>query len=269
MWWWDFAIDSVHTFIKNGLSWVTIAGIAVLLFKNKRIKKGLQKHLPPAFRDYEDERLDLILKQQREILRRLGDEMWPNNDVRHSGPWTSSSVRHKRKSFISCWAESITVRIARHNINYLGRVKKMKWFKPEFLVFVVGAVVVVLNDRFGWGLTQEGVVAFFVAVGGYLLQQGIINLKTDGKGAFAGIKINSRKLIFTLVAAAFIGLNELMELGYSQEVIWTVAALVTGYNVAEGAKDAKDAAAPPTEVHFPAPIGFVRGNDVPYDGESH
>lgn len=117
----------------------------------------------------------------------------------------------------------------------------MKWLRPEFLTFVVGAVVVLLNDRFGWGLTQEGVTAFFVTVGGYFLQQGIVNVKRGEDGAFAGVSVSSRKLIFTLVGALLIGLNEAMQLGYGTEAIWTVAGLVTGYNALEGTRDAKTA----------------------------
>lgn len=144
----------------------------------------------------------------------------------------------------------------------------MKWFKPEFLTFVVGAIVVVLNERFGWGLTPEGMIAFFATVGGYLLQQGIINLKADGKSAFAGIKLNSRKLFFTLIGALFIGLNEVMELGFGHEVIWTVAALVTGYNAAEGAKDVKTVTASPLEVHLPDSFGYGL-HDEKADEQSH
>jgi len=145
----------------------------------------------------------------------------------------------------------------------------MKWLKPEFLTFVVGAVVVLLNDRYGWGLTTEGVIAFFGTIGGYFLQQGIVNVIRGADGAFAGLSVNSRKLIFTLVGALFIGLNEALQLGFGHEAVWTVAGLVTGYNTLEGVKDAKAAAALPVEVHLPAPIGFERGVDVPYDGESH
>lgn len=143
----------------------------------------------------------------------------------------------------------------------------MKWLKPEFITFAVGAVVVILNDRFGWGLTPEGVIAFFVTVGGYLLQQGIVNIKRGQPLSFKGLSVNSRKLIFTLVGALFIGLNEAMQLGFSQDVVWVVAGIITGYNAIEGTKDVQEAKQPPMEVHLPSHknIGFYVPANIPED----
>lgn len=264
----DWIVDTINHVIRNGWSAAALAGAVFSLLKIRRIRKQVMRHLPQVFRDRDDERLDMIVEQNNEILRRLGGDPWPNN-AKQFDPWKPYSVQRNRKSFISCLAGFITVPFARNNTNYHGRVRKrMKWLKPEFLTFVVGAVVVILNDRFGWGLSQEGVIAFFVTIGSYLLQQGIVNVKRGEDGAFAGLSVNSRKLIFTLVGALMIGLNEALQLGFGAESIWMVAGLVTGYNAVEGARDAKAAATPPTTVNFPSPIGFGRHSEQA-DDQSH
>src|SRR5690606_31067563 len=139
---------SIHTLIKNGLSWATLLGVLVLLLKNKKIKNHIKRHLPVMFRDPEDERLEIIIRQQNEILRRLGGESWES--ARQFVDSNPSLVQHKKQFFTSCLTGFITARSAKSYTNYQtnGRVKIMKWLKPEFLTFVVGAVVVVLNEKF-------------------------------------------------------------------------------------------------------------------------
>lgn len=217
------------------------------MLKLRRIRKEIQKYLPAPFRDRDDERMDYIVEILKmvvqilnEILKRLGGEPWPN--AKQSDPWKQSFHRQERSFSIFSWVVSMPARIANRFTNYrIGRVKRMKWLRPEFLTFVVGALVVLLNDQFGWGLTQEGVIAFFTTVGGYLLTQGIVNVKRGQDGTFAGVSVQSRKMIFTLVGALFIGLNEAMQLGFGQDAVWTVAGLVTGYNALEGTRDVKTA----------------------------
>lgn len=263
----DWIIDTINHIIRNGWSAAALLGAAFSLLKIRRIRKQIMRHLPAVLRDRDDERLDTIIEQNNEILRRLGGEPWPSN-AKPSDPWTPRLATMQSESFTSSWAGSSTARITKRSTNYpKNGVFKMKWLKPEFLTFVVGAVVVLLNDRFGWGLTPEGVIAFFVTIGGYLIQQGIVNVKRGEDGAFSGISVSSRKLIFTLVGALLIGLNEAMELGFGQEAVWTVAGLVTGYNALEGARDAKKADPEPKAV-FPYPPGFGL-HDEKADEQSH
>jgi hypothetical protein len=262
----DWIIETIQNVIKHGWSLAALGGAVFSLLKIRRIRKQLQRHLPPVFRDRDDERLDMIIDQNNEIIRRLGGEPWPNLNARQSEVWRPCSAQRKRLSFTFSWVGSTPARSARRFTNYQnGRVKKMKWLRPEFLVFVVGVLVFVLNEQFGWELKQESVVAFFVTVGGYLTQQGLVNIKRGADGAFAGMSVNSRKMILTLVGALLIGLNEVMQLGFDQDTIWGVAALITGYNALEGTLDAKTAI--PTIRLYPS--HGVREDDPTDDEQSH
>lgn len=270
----DWLIDAINHVIRNGWSTAALLGAVFSLLKIRRIRKQIQRHLPSVFQDRDDERLDLIIKQNNEILRRLGGDPWPTSaNAKQSERSTKFSANIKKSFSTSYWAAFTTARFIKSIINYQrnGVNYKMKWFRPEFLTFVVGVIVMFLNELFGWGLTAEGVITFFVTVGGYFVQQGIVNVKRGDDAAFAGISLNSRKLIFTVVGALMIGLNEAIQLGFSSEMLWTVAGLITGYNALEGARDAKKAEPPqpqPTEVYFPRPIAFGF-HDEKADEQSH
>jgi hypothetical protein len=122
----------------------------------------------------------------------------------------------------------------------LRRNQKMsKWIKPDKLMIVIGMLITASNEYFGWALDTENVAAFFFMLFTFFKQQEIIKVVRYAYGLPVAFKINSTKLVFTVLGVLIVALDQVKGMGLGMPEILAIATFVSGYNIKEGNEDVK------------------------------
>lgn len=151
----DFIIDSIHTIIKNGFTLTSAGAILFLLLKQRKMKRQLKKFLPFMFAD--EEANPVYVQNQLIIMKALGVEPWDGQELPKSPIQTNL-----KKSSISLW----------------GEMKMKNKFKSrKFILAVVSAVLIVLNDGLDLGINSETVIAFAGIVAVWITGESVVDAK--------------------------------------------------------------------------------------------
>ena len=254
--WYDAILEIAHSILKNGLSLGTLGTAVYVLLKIRKIKRRLSRFLPVLFEDESEVReyvgnQQIIMENQRRIMAALGVEPACPGDARTLRTF-SGSATGRRTSSIFSWAERLRARAAAArgpscitSFNFEKRRMKniKKWIKPDSLTVIAGAIVAAFSRYFGIEIDPSNILAAVILLLGYFKAHEYVTVVRDANGLPTGFRVNSRKLIFTGVAFLLIVADEVLKLNLGNELIFTITAAVTGYNYAEGQRDAKAAEA--------------------------
>lgn len=116
-----------------------------------------------------------------------------------------------------------------------------KWIRPDKLVIIFGLLTTSANEFLGTNIESGNIVAFFVILFTYLKANEIINITRYAHGLPVEFRVNSSKLVFTLIGLGMTLYATYSGEALSQETIYSIAGLISGYNVYEGKKDAQEA----------------------------
>jgi hypothetical protein len=191
-----------------------------------------------------------IMENQRRIMYALGVQLaWPENNAATSATSTSwgASLRTRFTSFLAgrSPARGAAVRgmsyIISSNITNRRMRTMKKWFRPDAISVIGGVAAVALARFLGTEIDPANIVAIIIILLGYFKADEYVTIVRDANGLPMSFRVNSRKFIFTAVAFGLILADIALNLNLSNELIFTITAAVTGYNFAEGKKDAKEA----------------------------
>lgn len=135
-------------------------------------------------------------------------------------------------------AKLFTHRMATHQLTLRGK-RNMKWLKPDKLTIILGVLITAANEYFGWTLDTANVGAFFFMLFTFFKQQEIIKIVRYANGLPVAFKINSTKLVFTVLGVLIVALDQVKGMGLGLPEIITIAGFVSGYNIKEGNEDVK------------------------------
>jgi predicted PurR-regulated permease PerM len=82
----DLIVDTIHTFMKNGLTLSSLGAVLFLLLKNRKLKRHIQQHLPRMLRNHEEDVLQEIRRDVKAIKSHHGMEEEGWNPVNMSSP---------------------------------------------------------------------------------------------------------------------------------------------------------------------------------------
>lgn len=119
----------------------------------------------------------------------------------------------------------------------LRRINKMKWLKPDKIAISMGVIIAAANEYFGWALDTENVAAFFFMLFVFFKQHEIVTITRHAHGLPSQIKVNSTKLVYTLIGLALTAADTFYSIGLGPETVLLIAASISGYNAYEGKAD--------------------------------
>jgi hypothetical protein len=188
---WDFIIDSIHTILKNGLTWTALLGVLILFLKHRRIKRYINKRLPRILRDMESDRLERIESKLNAIMNHLEVEQCADT-LKAS---TNVSATRSKPGSPSCWPAGLTARSVKSNINSyinLRRVKRMKKLlnKMSSRKFWALVAALVSANMVLFGVSEEvmvkvaAVITQFGAVVVYILAEASIDRESQKQNVY-------------------------------------------------------------------------------------
>lgn len=244
----DYFLSAIESFIRYGVSPTALVVALIAFFRTKRFKRLLARRFPWLFRD----EMDVLNYQARQIrIERKLDTIAAHMGVRECHVESkSSSIDTVSRSImplpvVGWYARFVNVRMDLiTKIIHLRRNNKMKkWIKPDSLTAYGAVIIVAINRYFGFEIDPANIIGAAVLLIGYFKSQELVTVVRDANGLPSGFRLNSRKLIFTMVAFLFVVVDELFKLGLPTDIIMIVAAAVTGANYLEAKKDVKQAEA--------------------------
>lgn len=114
----------------------------------------------------------------------------------------------------------------------------MKWAMPSFLTTLISIVAIALNNRFGWHLSPEQLIASvgltinFVAV---TMASDIAKLKRGERP-----NLNSTKLFTLMFSCLIIGFSDYIGIELDTESVWFIAGVAAAFITGKGIKDNLD-----------------------------
>lgn len=248
----DLIVELAHTVWKNGLSLSALGTAVYVLLKQRKVKQALRRVVPWLLSDDNEVKAYVanqlvIMENQRRTMAALGVEpLWPEDA--HTSK-TSRSFRRALKTFsISFLAARSRARAAAvqellsiTNSNMRRKRTMKKWLRADSLTVIGAAAAAAATRLLGVEIDLTNLAAAALVLLGYFKAHEYVTVVRGANGLPIGFKANSRKLIFTLVAFGLIVADELFKLQLGNELIFTLTAAVTGYNLVEGKKDAKEA----------------------------
>lgn len=111
----------------------------------------------------------------------------------------------------------------------------MKWVMPSFLVSIISIVAIALNNKFGWNLRPDQLIAScglavnFVAV---TMAADIAKMKRGQRP-----NINSTKLFALLFSCLVIGFSDYIGIDLDVESVWFIAGSAAAYITGKGIRD--------------------------------
>ena len=250
----DYLLGMIESFVKYGMSPTAFIMAIIALFRTKHFKRFFGRYMPMFFRDETDvlyyQARQIRIEQKLDALaKHMGvDPACPDNVV--TSRTSSDSANGRRASYLYSWAELWRVPAAAPgemslfmNLKKRRMMKMKKWFRPDSLTAFGAVIIAAVNRYFGFEIDPANLIAAAVLLIGYFKAQELVTVVRDANGLPSGFRLNSRKLIFTMVAFLCVVLDELFKLGLSTEILLAVAAGVTGVNYLEANKDVKQAEA--------------------------
>ncbi|MGK9250824.1 hypothetical protein [Paenibacillus humicus] len=250
----DLIIELAHAVWKNGLSLSALGTAVYVLLKQRKVKQALRRVVPWLLSDDSEVKAYIanqliIMENQRRTMAVLGVDPVCPEDASISK--TSKSFRRALRTFFISFSAARSRALAavgreplfttNSTISKRRKQKMKKWFKADSLTVLGAAAAAAATRFFGVEIDVTNIAAAAIILLGYFKAHEYVTVVRGANGLPVGFKANSRKFIFTIVAFGLIAADELFKLGLGNELIFTLTAAVTGYNLVEGKKDAKQA----------------------------
>ncbi|MGX4584071.1 hypothetical protein [Paenibacillus chitinolyticus] len=101
-----------------------------------------------------------------------------------------------------------------------------KWVDPKFVTGVVTMIAIALNNRFGWHVSPDKLVAAVVVAGNFIIAQISVDIQKMKNGEKPTFK--SAKFVTMIIACTIIGFSQYLGIELSeQEVIALAGAAIT------------------------------------------
>lgn len=165
----DLILELTHNFWKNGLSISAIGTAVYVLLKQRKVKKRLKKYVPYLLTDEEVNQTyvnnqKIIMDQLKEILKGQGIT------------WTDS-VGSSEPSIQKNLMKSSTLLLEEKNMQW-----KNKWKSRRFLLAVLGAVLVIVNEFLDLNLSPESQATVVAILISFILGESAVDAKRASKG---------------------------------------------------------------------------------------
>lgn len=106
-----------------------------------------------------------------------------------------------------------------------------KYVDPKFITGIVTIIAVALNNKFGWHLDPEKLVASVALSINFIVVQILVDVKT-GKPS-----LNSTKFVTMIFACVVIGFSSYLDIDLEEESIWWIAGTAAAFITGKGVKD--------------------------------
>jgi len=136
----DWILDTISHFIKNGLSWGSLAGALILFLKNRRLKQYINRRLPRPLRDHEQDKLDYIiylLEGGKPCDAPMSKPL--SGSIRPASSWPSTLSRPAR-SIARSIGRSIILKGLKRMREYLKKLTKTKF--QAFLIVTITNIII-------------------------------------------------------------------------------------------------------------------------------
>lgn len=110
-----------------------------------------------------------------------------------------------------------------------------KWLMPSFLTSIIGIIAISLNNKFGWHLSPEKLIASTALTINFVLvtmSADIAKMKRGEKPNF-----NSTKLFALLFACIVIGFSDYVGIELNSEDVWYIAGAAATFMTGKGIRD--------------------------------
>jgi hypothetical protein len=239
--------------MKEGINWqVILAAIPSLLVLFRL--NAVRKHFPWLFKPNSEVKeyvnnQRIIMENQRLMMEHMGVSGW---DAHYEQVSKSQGVTDGQKSNLKpTWVALARARIiggyilqmvrSNHSKTKGENIRMKKWIRPDKLTIIFGSLATAANEFLGTGIESGNIAAFFVILFTYLKSNEIINITRYSHGLPVEFRVNSSKLWFTLIGLGLTFYKTYSGEVLSQESIYSIAAMISGYNVYEGNKDVQEA----------------------------
>jgi hypothetical protein len=175
----DLLLEMSHTVWKNGLTLSALGTALYVLLKQRKVKKRLRKFVPWILDD--DNEIKEYVQNQKRIEQKVDALLQERGIVycaKESG--TKAYPTSGKTSFTLPWVEKYSAHIVKRFINFNTKrgMRRMNKFRSrKFVLAVVAAILVVLNDGLELGVDSNTVMSFAAIVVGYIFAEAHV----DGK----------------------------------------------------------------------------------------
>lgn len=185
----DFLIDILHSLWRNGFSLTALGAVVFVILRQRKVKRKLQRLVPMLFS--EDSEVKEYVQNQKVIIRNL-KILFTFLGV--EGEWNAGTSQSEKKD---CRVRFTSLPKAGWLARYAGlfipkqrifqfRKEKMnmnKFKSRKFILAVVGAILIILNDGLDLGIDSNTVLAFAGLLATWIVGESAIDATRTAKGA--------------------------------------------------------------------------------------
>lgn len=177
----DFLVETLYALYRNGFSVTAIGAVAYVLLRQRRVKKRLKQYIPWLFEDESEvkgyiQNQHTIMENQKLIMERMGIECHVPMLKKSSKDSAQKSVQRSPWH----WTTLSTARDVGKYTHWRGKIMK-KFKSRKFIIAVVGAILIVLNDGLDLGIDSNTVLAFAGLLATWIVGEAAVDAKRAGK----------------------------------------------------------------------------------------
>lgn len=183
-----FVSEVVVALVKHGWSVSSLVIFIFALFKFTPFRRFVMRRLPKWLRrldnrmDGMDIRISRMEAKIDAIARHMGVENW--NAEEHALTANMGKSLSKSSQEVISPADSVGVSIRRMNnlLNWRMKTMKSKFTSRKFILAVVSAILIILNDGLELGIDSETVIAFAGLVATYIVGESAVDVARKPAG---------------------------------------------------------------------------------------
>lgn len=110
-----------------------------------------------------------------------------------------------------------------------------KWAMPSFLITLISMVAIALNNKFGWHLSPEQLIASIALAVNFVGVTLIADIAKIKRGEMPNF--NSTKLVTMVIALVIIGFSDYVGIHLDEESVWFIAGSAGAFITGKGIRD--------------------------------
>ncbi|MFF2156049.1 hypothetical protein ACFVVQ_12105 [Paenibacillus chitinolyticus] len=110
-----------------------------------------------------------------------------------------------------------------------------KWISPQFITGVVTMVAIALNNRFGWHISPDKLVAAVVVAVNFIVAQIMVDIQKMKNGEKP--TFNSTKFVTMFIACTALGFSQYLGIELSEQEVIALATTAAAFITAKGVRD--------------------------------
>lgn len=166
----DAILGTIEAFFKHGFSWTSLVAIIIMLLRNRHLRKLINNHLPKKFQ--EQDKLDTINYKLDLLLESEGIQCAENKKSLISTEKIYTESSHKNGLSVHHAKSRIHQKVI---LNSRGNTFMEKLKSRKFILAVVSAILIILNDGLDLGINSETVMTFAALIATYIFGESAVD----------------------------------------------------------------------------------------------